>query len=91
MERANSMEHALSYQSVASLDSPRADRKSEPGESSEDGAKKTLLAVIYGVVATAMCAPVMMSFASIIFADRFFAPFMPSTAARQLHAAFEMR
>ena len=31
-----------------------------------------LLAAVYGFVASLMCAPVMMSFAAIIFADPFF-------------------
>ena len=39
--------------------------------------QSTLLACIYGLVASLMCAPVMMSFASIIFADPFFAPYAP--------------
>lgn len=36
-----------------------------------------LLAAVYGFVASLMCAPVMMSFAAIIFADPFFKPFAP--------------
>ena len=34
--------------------------------------QSVLLAAVYGLVASLMCAPVMMSFASIIFADPFF-------------------
>ena len=35
------------------------------------------LAAVYGLVASLMCAPVMMSFASIIFADPFFSEYSP--------------
>ena len=47
-------------------------------EEHSGGAMAQLVAASYGVVAALMCAPVMMSFASIIFSDPFFAPYMPS-------------
>ena len=39
--------------------------------------QSVLLAAVYGLVASLMCAPVMMSFASIIFADPFFSEYAP--------------
>ncbi|KAJ1455996.1 hypothetical protein M885DRAFT_518906 [Pelagophyceae sp. CCMP2097] len=41
------------------------------------GLMDSVVSGTYGLVAAAMCAPVMMSFASIIFADPFFRPFYP--------------
>jgi len=56
-------------------------------EVNESWVRTQLLAVMYGVVATAMAAPVMMSFASIIFSDPFFAPYLPSLVKLVLFSA----
>jgi SulP family sulfate permease len=50
---------------------------SVPTTSEPKPKQSTLLACIYGLVASLMCAPVMMSFASIIFADPFFSEYSP--------------
>ena len=71
-----------SYASINSSEmeldkSGHALRQEKPAEAEVSWLRAQLLAVLYGVVATAMAAPVMMSFASIIFSDVFFAPFLP--------------
>ncbi|KAJ8603136.1 hypothetical protein CTAYLR_004589 [Chrysophaeum taylorii] len=49
--------------------------------------KDLVLSVSYGLVAAAMCTPVMTSFACIIFGDPFFAPYMPQLVKLVLFSA----
>ena len=70
------------YQSVTTSDVEEA--KKDENEKKDDNVG---LSIAFGLVGAAMCSPVMMSFASIIFSDSFFRPYMPSLVKLVLFSA----